>query len=60
MFEVHKPQYMNKTVRMPLEMIRSIEDIAKEKDVSFNQVVLQCCAYALSSMEPSGENEGGQ
>ncbi len=59
MFEVHKPQFTNKTVRMPLEMIRTLEDIAKEKDVSFNQVVLQCCAYALSSMEPAEKRDDG-
>ncbi len=57
MFEVHKPQYMNKTVRMPLEMIRSLEDIAKEKDVSFNQVVIQCCAYALKSMDAGDDGK---
>ena len=58
MFEVYKPQHMNKTVRMPLEMIQALEIIAKDKDVSFNQVVLQCCAYALSSMEPIEKREG--
>ena len=50
MFEVRKPQYINKTIRMSLEMIQTLENIAKDKDVSFNQVVVQCCEYALGSM----------
>ncbi len=60
MFEVYKPQHMNKTVRMPLEMIQALEDIAKEKDVSFNQVVIQCCAYALKNMEPGTNSKAGE
>ena len=58
MFKVYKPQHTNKTVRMPVEMIRALEDIAKEKDVSFNQVVLQCCAYALGRMDTGKKGEG--
>ena len=60
MFEIHKPQYINKTVRMSLDMIQTLEAIAKEKDVSFNQVVIQCCAYALGRMEPENKGEGGE
>ena len=57
MFEVRKPQYINKTIRMSTEMIQTLECIAKDKDVSFNQVVVQCCEYALGSMAERGKTE---
>lgn len=39
MFEVKKPHNSNKTIRMP-----------DENDISFNQLVIQCCEYALDHM----------
>jgi len=36
---------------MPNELIKALEKLANEKNVSFNQVVLQCCEYALKNLE---------
>jgi len=36
---------------MPNELIKKLETIAKEKDISFNQVVVQCCEYALENLQ---------
>lgn len=55
-FTVKKPQSFNKTIRMPEEMIGRLEALADSKDVSFNQVVLQCCQYALDHL---AEDSGG-
>lgn len=35
---------------MPDTLIEKISKIANEQDVSFNQVVVQCCEYALENM----------
>ena len=35
---------------MPNELIEKLEKIARENDVSFNKLVVQCCAYALEHM----------
>ena len=48
MFSVKKHESSNKTIRMPNELIRKLEELARRNDVSFNQVVVQCCEYALS------------
>lgn len=55
MFVVKKNESSNKTIRMPNDLIERLENIAKEKDVSFSQLVIQCCEYALNNME-STEN----
>ncbi len=51
MFTVKKPESSNKTIRMPNELISQLEQIAAEKDISFNQLVIQCCNYALDNLD---------
>lgn len=57
MFVVKKNESSNKTIRMPNDMIERLEQIAQEKDVSFSQLVIQCCEYALGRM---GDGDGHQ
>jgi len=51
MFVVRKPESSNKTIRMPNTMIENMEKIAAQKNISFNQLVLQCCEYALENLK---------
>ncbi|MBQ8381631.1 MAG: hypothetical protein IJX47_00320 [Clostridia bacterium] len=55
-FSVKKPEYINKTFRMPLELIRKLEIIARANDVSLNNLVMQCCEYALDNIEVKEEH----
>ena len=50
MFEIKKPQSSNKTIRIPDELIEKLQTIADLNDISFNQLVIQCCEYALDNM----------
>ncbi len=50
MFEIKKPTSSNKTVRMPDELIAKLEKLAAQNDISFNQLVIQCCEYALKDI----------
>lgn len=50
MFEVKKPHNSNKTIRMPDALIERLQKLADENDISFNQLVIQCCEYALENM----------
>lgn len=51
MFKVEKPEYTNKTFRMPNDLLDKMETLAQEKQVSLNQLVIQCCKYALDNLE---------
>ena len=42
---------INKTFRMPLELIQQLQTLAQNKDVSLNNLVIQCCEYALKNLE---------
>ena len=50
MFEIRKVQSFNKTIRMPEDLIARLENLANKNDISFNQLVVQCCEYALENL----------
>ena len=50
-FEVSKPEYVNKTFRLKAELVKRLEILAQEKGVSLNNLVSQCCEYALENLK---------
>ncbi|MEL7655973.1 MAG: toxin-antitoxin system HicB family antitoxin [Bacillota bacterium] len=57
MFDVKKPEVANKTFRLPVELIKRLEMVAQEKGVSMNNLVLQCCEYALDNLKNEKDAE---
>lgn len=55
-FIIKKPTSSNRTIRMPDTLIEKISELAAEQDVSFNQVVVQCCEYAIKNIPNSKDN----
>ena len=51
MFEIKKPSSSNKTIRMSDNLIEQLETLAAKNDISFNQLVVQCCEYAVDNLE---------
>ncbi len=51
MFEVKKEEYINKTFRMPLGLVKRLEEVAQKEKVSLNNLVVQCCEYSLNDMK---------
>ncbi|MBE6694672.1 MAG: toxin-antitoxin system HicB family antitoxin [Ruminococcaceae bacterium] len=51
MFKVKKAEHTNKTFRMPTELVKKLETLAQNKGVSLNNLVVQCCEYALENIE---------
>ena len=51
MFVVKKNSEMvNKTFRLPVELVEQLTEVARMQDVSVNNLVQQCCEYALGDM----------
>lgn len=50
MFEVKKTEHTNKTFRIPTELLERLETLAQNKGVSLNNLVVQCCEYALKNI----------
>lgn len=49
-FVIKKPESSNKTIRMPNNLIQKLEMLASDNDISFNQLVVQCCNYAIAHL----------
>ena len=61
MFSVKKIEMVNKTFRLPLDLVERLSVIAQEKGVSMNNLVTQCCEYALDQLDSSAlPNEESQ
>lgn len=56
MFVIKKPESSNKTIRLPNTLIEEMEKIATKNDISFNQLVLQCCQFALNNLPLNDNN----
>lgn len=57
MFKIKKTEHINKTFRLPTELVKRMEEIAQNKGISLNNLVVQCCEYALENIEHS-DDEG--
>ena len=57
MFKIKKNEieYENKSLRLPIDLIAEVQELANENDISFNKVVIQCIRYALDHMEQASE-----
>lgn len=51
MFKIRKPSASNKTIRMPDTLIEKLDKLAAQHDISFNQLVVQCCEYAIEHLD---------
>ncbi|MBQ9442423.1 MAG: hypothetical protein IJU55_05380 [Selenomonadaceae bacterium] len=53
MFAVKKVEMVNKTFRMSIDLVKRLSVVAQQQNVSMNNLVAQCCEYALSNMASS-------
>ena len=50
MFKIEKPEMINKTFRLPQKLIQELQVVAQNNKVSLNNLVQQCCEYALKHL----------
>lgn len=57
MFKLKKDytEYENKSLRLPKDLIDTVQSLANKNNMSFNKVVIQCIEYALEHMEKDTE-----
>lgn len=55
MFKVEKTEYINKTFRMPKDLITELSELAQKKDISLNQLIIQCYRYSLDNLDETEE-----
>ena len=57
MFTVKKTEMVNKTFRLPADLVERLSAVAQEQGVSMNNLVAQCCEYALGQMKEDSTHE---
>lgn len=55
MFEVKKEEHINKTFRLPVGLVKALEELAQKEKVSLNNLVIQCCEYSLSNLKQESQ-----
>ena len=61
MFEIKTGEaMMNKTFRLPVVLVKRLETTGKKAGVSVNNLVRQCCEYALGQVQTKGVAEGAK
>lgn len=56
-FYIKKQEFANRTLRFPVELLESLTQLASEKNTSLNNVVVQCCKFALKNLEEEPDIE---
>jgi len=51
MFKVKKEERTSKTFRMPESLLSQLQKVAQKEGVSMNNLVIQCCEYALKDFD---------
>lgn len=58
MFRIKKTEEMvNRTFRMPEKLIEKMAVIAQKEGISLNNLVIQCCEYAIENMAVETEEK---
>ena len=58
MFHVQRTEMISKTFRLPEDLVNQLSIVAQQQGVSVNNLVAQCCAYALAHLDESPEQKG--
>jgi len=51
MFKIEKTEMINKTFRLPANLVSELQKIAQEENISLNNLIKQCCEYALKNLK---------
>lgn len=57
MFQVKKVEMVNKTFRLPTNLVKRLAVVAQEQGVSMNNLVGQCCEYALDRLDKNSKEK---
>lgn len=52
-FKIEKTEYVNRTFRITKELAETLSEIAQKENISVNELVVQCCNFAISNMAVS-------
>ena len=48
---------LSKTFRLPVELVKKLEQLATENNISLNQLIIQCLEYTMDNLGKESEKE---
>ena len=48
-------EQISKTIRIPNDILKQMESVAKKHKISLNNLIIQACRYAMSEYEEGGK-----
>lgn len=55
MLKIEKMQYQNRTFRLPVPLIEKLGQVAQDKNISVNKLVVILCEYGLENLDDSAD-----
>ena len=55
MLKIEKREYVNRTYRMLKYLVEQLSQVAQDKNISVNQLVITLCEYGLENLDKSEE-----
>ena len=52
-FNIEKEEYINKTFRLNKKLVREMDKVCDEKEISLNKLVDICVRFALENLDKS-------
>ncbi len=56
-FVIKKQEYANRTFRLPVELLEELNSLASNKNISLNQLIVQCCEFAIKNLDEPNNDE---
>lgn len=50
-FKIKKQEYITKTFRFPADLLDQLIELSVHKDISLNQLIVQCCEFAIENLD---------
>ena len=48
---------ISKTFRLPIELVKQLEKLSDDNNISLNQLVIQCLEFATDNLEEEGDQK---
>jgi predicted HicB family RNase H-like nuclease len=55
--KIEKEEYINKTFRLDIKLVREMEKICAQKRISLNKLVAICMRYALDNLDTDEDDD---
>lgn len=54
---IEKRETINKCIRFPKKLIKEIEKVSRQNNITFSRFVIEACKYALNDMEKTSHKK---